>query len=241
MVHPTGRLPHRKRTTGHQVRLEAPLDDLIKGLAKDGFCDANGQPTAKRPWSVLDAPDLLAAYSSKNRGLLNSYRFVDNYARLSRLQYVLKFSLAKTLATKYDSTVSKLFQRHGPDLAVSVRRPDGAVTRVGFDANHDWTHQRDAFAVTDPRIDLLTMRISYRTRSHLNSPCCLCASRDRVEMHHVRHLRARTAQLRGFNTLMGAINRKQIPVCKACHRRIHRGDYDGMRLADFAYDPRVHP
>ena len=26
------------------------------------------------------------------------------------------------------------------------------------------------------------------------------------------------------------LNRKQIPVCLACHHKIHRGDYDGLNL-----------
>ena len=30
-------------------------------------------------------------------------------------------------------------------------------------------------------------------------------------------------------------NRKQVPVCRECHRKIHRGEYDGLRLADLAY------
>jgi hypothetical protein len=37
---------------------------------------------------------------------------------------------------------------------------------------------------------------------------------------------------------MQALNRKQVPVCKACHMRIHRGDYDGLSLKDLAYDLR---
>jgi len=32
-------------------------------------------------------------------------------------------------------------------------------------------------------------------------------------------------------------NRKQIPVCKGCHRKIQRGEYDEMRLSDLAYNP----
>ena len=34
------------------------------------------------------------------------------------------------------------------------------------------------------------------------------------------------------------LNRKQIPVCKRCHRLIHSGAYDKMSLKDLAYDPR---
>jgi hypothetical protein len=40
--------------------------------------------------------------------------------------------------------------------------------------------------------------------------------------------------------VLAAVRRKQIPVCRTCHRKIHGGEYDGVRLKDlfnpnFAY------
>jgi hypothetical protein len=43
---------------------------------------------------------------------------------------------------------------------------------------------------------------------------------------------------KGFTRVMAALNRKQVPVCKACHERIHRGEYDGLSLKELAYDLR---
>jgi hypothetical protein len=50
-------------------------------------------------------------------------------------------------------------------------------------------------------------------------------------MHHVRHIRKRGQQVKGFKLYLAAINRKQIPVCRQCHRDIHNGKYDGPNLA----------
>jgi len=81
-----------------------------------------------------------------------------------------------------------------------------------------------------------------RTRSKLTQPCCICgATRDTVPivMHHVRHVRKlsqkRTAA--GFNRILRMINRKQIPVCTTCHRHIHHGTYDSLKLSEMAYVP----
>jgi hypothetical protein len=58
-------------------------------------------------------------------------------------------------------------------------------------------------------------------------------------MHHVRHIRKMTdKQAKGFTGLLGKLNRKQVPVCQECHRKIHNGSYDGLKVADLAYDPR---
>jgi predicted HNH restriction endonuclease len=58
-------------------------------------------------------------------------------------------------------------------------------------------------------------------------------------MHHVRHIRKMDGKKNhGFSRVMGILNRKQVPVCSTCHGKIHRGEYDGLRLEDLAYDPR---
>ncbi|WP_305927765.1 HNH endonuclease [Bacillus mycoides] len=56
-----------------------------------------------------------------------------------------------------------------------------------------------------------------------------------IEMHHIR--RSKKTK-NSFNDVLSKMNRKQIPVCKECHKKIHRGEYDGFKLSDLAYDPR---
>ena len=72
-----------------------------------------------------------------------------------------------------------------------------------------------------------------RTRSKLDSPCCICGATENIEMHHVRHVRKIGEKLKGFTKIMAIINRKQIPVCRECHNKIHAGKYDGISLKDF--------
>jgi hypothetical protein len=82
-----------------------------------------------------------------------------------------------------------------------------------------------------------------RSRSHLANPCCICGEtldKVQIEMHHVRHIRKLSdkRQATGFNRILRMLNRKQIPVCKTCHEKIHRGKYDSLGLSDMAYLPR---
>lgn len=48
-------------------------------------------------------------------------------------------------------------------------------------------------------------------------------------MHHLKHIRK--GRVEGFAQIMQALNRKTIPVCKKCHRRIHNGEYSGESLS----------
>jgi len=67
---------------------------------------------------------------------------------------------------------------------------------------------------------------------------CICGSNEKVEMHHIKHIRRRknTKENQTFSTFMGLINRKQVPVCRDCHLKIHNGSYDGIKLSELA-DP----
>ncbi|MGZ3644908.1 MAG: reverse transcriptase domain-containing protein [Ktedonobacteraceae bacterium] len=226
----------KRRSTGMEVVLKAPMDRLIKRLASKGFCDGKGVPKHKAGWTVLDEDQIISLYSSINRGIQQFYRPADNWPQLQRVQYILKYSLAKTLALKVRVSITRVMKAR--DIGVRVTNKNGQVRNVAFFRNTDWTVKRDAFK-DSPEIDLVRMNVRLRTRSKLGLPCVVCGDPNRVQMHHVRHIRKfEDGAPRGFTRVMAALNRKQVPVCKACHEMIHRGQYDGLSLKDLAYDLR---
>ncbi len=79
----------------------------------------------------------------------------------------------------------------------------------------------------------------YRTVFKLSGRCAICASKDKVEMHHERHIRGyNLKQQEGFLAIMGILNRKQIPLCKNHHVCVHKRTYDGISLPEL-YNTRV--
>ncbi len=198
-----------------------------------------GQPTTKLGWIHLDAEQIITLYNGINRGIQNYYRFADNFGQLVRIQYILKFSLAHTLAAKYKCSVSQIFKRFGKIPTVIIKAKDGKRDRqIAFYNNSDWKKQRNGFQIGPASVDLLRWSIKLRSRSKLGMPCCICKTSEQVEMHHVRHIRKTGGKKpAGINAILQMMNRKQIPVCTECHQKIHRGDYDGMRLSDLAYNP----
>src|SRR5262249_15702333 len=98
------------------------------------------------------------------------------------------------------------------------------------------------FAKNPVNIDLLAWQTGLRTRSKLGFPCLVCGRGDKVQMHHVRHIRKMGSKKpKGFTPVMARLNRKQGPVCEDCHRNIHGGEYDGISLQDLAYDFAARP
>jgi len=238
----TGKTFHR-RSTGWETVMKAPLPRLIKRLSDRGFCTKDGKPRSKTGWTNLDADQIINLYSAVNRGIQNYYRFADNWSQLNRIQYTLELSLAKTLAHKFKITSPKVYKRFGKELAVVIEGKGGKSDRkISFYRNRDWKKKRDAFqSGKHSDIDLVGTAARLRTRSKLGQPCCICGEKaGQIVMHHVRHIRklSHKREATGFNRVLRMINRKQIPVCPTCHGKIHRGEYDRLKLSDLEYVPR---
>jgi nicotine oxidoreductase len=231
--------PIRRRSTGSETVMTAPLTDLIKKLHTKGFCTVEGKPATKKEWTHLEVDQIIHLYNGINRGIQNYYRFADNFSNLSRIQYILQFSLAHTLATKFKCSLRQVFKRFGKTPSIQVPTQDGKQERcVTFYNNSDWQKQRNGFLIGHKDVDLFQWSIRLRARSRLGMPCCICGSKSQVEMHHVRHIRKIGAKKPiGINAILRMLNRKQLPVCTQCHRKIHRGEYDELRLSDLAYNP----
>jgi hypothetical protein len=66
-----------------------------------------------------------------------------------------------------------------------------------------------------------------------------CGSTEDVQQHHVRHIRHTAYSLISgdlpYEKVMALRNRKQIPLCPACHKQlVHGGKYDGTALVKIA-------
>jgi nicotine oxidoreductase len=48
-------------------------------------------------------------------------------------------------------------------------------------------------------------------------------------------------KLKGFAKQMSIINRKQIPVCRDCHMKIHEGTYDGLYFLKIINNIKLPP
>jgi group II intron reverse transcriptase/maturase len=227
-----------RRSTGWEIIIKSPIEKLIKRLSEKGYCDTSGKPQARGAYVTLDADQIISKYSAINRGLQNYYRFCDNFPELRRVQYVLKYSLAKTLAEKFRKSVAQTFRKG--ELLTEYTNSKGEVKQVVFYRNRNWQTKRDAFMAGQTGMDQITLEMRLRTRSKLDRPCVICGSTEGIEMHHVRHLRKMDERKKkeGFIRVMIALNRKQLPLCHECHSKVHRGEYDGIKLTNLNYDPR---
>lgn len=228
----------RKRVTGWLPTMKMPALEVIQRLHQRGFCTVDGEPLSKLSWVNLTHEDILIRYSSTLRGIANYYSFVDNRSDLARVQFILQHSAAKTLATKFRlSSRAVTFKKFGKRLTARTAISDDTVKETQLWLMDNFRRQPMRFLGGNQQPPLCEVWTKRLTRSHLGSTCCICAADKDIQMHHVRHVRKADGKPKGFTRVMGLINRKQIPVCRECHGKIHRGEYDGMELSQFAYNP----
>jgi hypothetical protein len=210
------------RTASGNVKLLVPLKDLSEKLKK---YMAEGQPAAVNAFINQPVDHIIQHYNGMIRGWYNYYQLAENVSSLNYARYVLQYSLAKTLAAKERSSVSKVFRKYGKDI-VFVKPSGRAVCFFNQPLRQVKKAKRSAAS-----IDTCPTWGPRRTQSRLLDNCAICGSPKNVEMHHVRHIRKRGTRIQGFTLYLAAINRKQIPVCRKCHREIHNGKYDGANLS----------
>jgi 5-methylcytosine-specific restriction endonuclease McrA len=91
-------------------------------------------------------------------------------------------------------------------------------------------YEKDPLMVKNWKVSTLTA---------LDQCCANCGTFNKIEMHHLKHLKTMNAKLDSFGKMMARINRKQVPLCRPCHQKVHNvfGTYTGMSLRHFKYIP----
>lgn len=220
----TSDLGGSKRTVGWQPKLFVPMDKVIRGLSEKNFCTSNGFPTKKKGWIVYDDDVIIARYNSVLRGIRNYYAPADNLATsMNRINYIVKYSCAHTLAAKHRTRISKQLRRKDPNsIKELLDEVPGKVNPWDF---------RGA-KVNEISLEQAFTSFAARTRVLSSNKCAICESKYKLEMHHVKALRKGGVNLKDnyMLAMMQRINRKQICVCRECHTKIHAGKYDGVSL-----------
>jgi hypothetical protein len=128
------------------------------------------------------------------------------------MEYILKQSCAKLLATKFKlGTMASTYKKFGPSLTgpkgISLFKPSYKIS--------------NKFLVkASPVIGSLYQEKTNVTLNNLN--CSVCNSEYRVELHHVRAMKDLNPNISYMDRQMVRINRKIIPLCRACHMMKHR-------------------
>jgi group II intron reverse transcriptase/maturase len=225
-----------------QLRFDLPVTEVTKRYTERGYLKQltdRIRPISRASYTVLEDHVIVSHYRSVWLGLCNYYSGCTNRGRLQYIHYLLHMSCAMTLGHRHRMSCSKVFRKYGKRLTVKIPQTDKTVS---FPYKTSWK-KGDRSWLLGREVPLPTYRYvkSLITKSSLQLPCCICDSDVRpIEMHHVKHVRKNGFRYKGFHQQMALLNRKQVPLCKECHRKVHSGLYDGPSLESLRKKMRKH-
>lgn len=227
----TGRLCRHLNGT---VCLEMPHELMRKKLIEYGAMTIEKTVHGKDNWKAKaryylkdnDDLEILDQYNSEIRGFRNYYRIANNAAHASSFGYIMQYSMFKTFATKYRTTMRRMITklRIGKNFGVRfIDKKEKSKTRLFY--NEGFARkplQKNAVVDVIPNTVMYSSKTSLMARLSAGQ-CELCGKTDcEIEIHHVRKLK----DLKGKNyweRFMIARNRKTLALCIDCHEQLHNG------------------
>jgi group II intron reverse transcriptase/maturase len=227
--HNASKISHGRRAVNGVIQLRVPTS-VIK--AKSAPYLKHGKPALRPPLVNHDDHTIVSTYGAEYRGLASYYLLAGDVFRLSRVHWVMLTSMLKTLACKYDSSVSKMAAKyattvetpHGPRRCFqsSIERPGRKPLTARFGGI---PLKRHKIAVLDDRIPVpATYPHKELIDRLLTGRCEMCGQPGGTQVHQIRKLADLAKPGRpqpAWAQLMAKRRRKTLVVCHACHDVIH--------------------
>lgn len=220
-----------RRTYGKRVRLNVSMATLRDKLLEYGAMEIklrNGKevwkPKCRSGLIFNDDLEILDRYNRETVGFCNYYLIANNCVVLHNFRYIMEYSMYKTFAGKYRSTVRKINKKYRRNKLFTVKYEQQGVIKSRTFYKTSFKRRTTAF---NGSCDIEPYSIADVSRTNLTDrlkaeKCELCGATGKLIMHHVRNLK----DLKGkesWKRLMSARKRKTIALCPSCHRLRHLG------------------
>ncbi|NDW08262.1 reverse transcriptase/maturase family protein [Dysgonomonas sp. 520] len=223
-----------RRSSNKRLYLKVSTEIIRKKLFEYGVIELryhNGKevwkPKCRSGLIFNDDLEILDRYNREIRGFYNYYSLANNCSILHNFKYIMEYSMYKTFAGKYKSSVRKINKKYRKNKLFIVKYQ----TKSGVKQRHFYN---EGFKRKDPsndkKIDNQPNSICDAGRTSLIArlkaeKCELCGTEGRLVMHHVRKLKNLEGK-KSWERHMIARKRKTIAVCESCHQCIHLGKID---------------
>lgn len=227
-----------KRSYTGRIKLYVPKEKWLKRLLSYGalkiqYDKNNGnkeiwEPICRSGLRNLDDLEILNQYNAEIRGLYNYYRIAHNATVLNNFLYVMKYSMYKTFAGKYRTSMRKIIQKYTKNrvFVITYQGKSGEKSVVFYNQGM----RRDTHvSATDP--DIIGRARENRNYTSLvqrlrGCQCEWCGATDvEIEIHHVKKLKDLSGRAE-WERHMIARRRKTMALCHNCHVKLHAGKLD---------------
>jgi group II intron reverse transcriptase/maturase len=222
-----------RRAYHKKVVLKIPPDTIKQKLLDYEVLEIklhNGKeqwkPKHRKGLIFNDDLEILSKYNAELIGFYNYYSIALNAGTVNNFSYIMEYSMYKTFAGKYRTTVPNICRKYKKNGVFTVsytntKRQQRFRTfyNDGFKRKIE---AKDAFFDKLPNYYHAKMRTSLIDRLKARN-CELCGETSELEMHHIRKLKDIAKGKDPWEVHMIARKRKTMAVCHTCHMKIHHG------------------
>jgi group II intron reverse transcriptase/maturase len=220
-----------KREFKGRVNLYVPREKWVGKLKEYGAIKIVNNKTGKEFWKTIHRGklinhrdiEIISKYNSEIRGLYNYYAMANNASVIGQFAYFMEYSMYKTYANKYRTTMTKIIRKYKRDGKFLIPYE----TKAGMKQCEFYSKGFKRIKKAGLEIDTLPVYKKYDRPNSIaarlkRGECELCGVKsESIRMHHVRKLK----ELKGtseWEQVMIKMRRKSLTVCRECHDLIHK-------------------
>jgi RNA-directed DNA polymerase len=201
------------------IRVSANISGMIQKLHQNGLCNSDGFPNGITQFIPLP-PEKIVNYGNQVlRSLVNQAVGCTNFHECARIQYIVQFSVAKTLARKFDISLKKVFTKFGSSISIDYLSENNKERRIQLALYPNFKRRRKYFytLLTASKTPFTPI---YNPLNPTKQSCTLCGSTNDIRMFHRKPVNLISRPSKPIIEHMIQINRRQIPVCKRCYNSL---------------------
>ena len=200
------------------INIEMNVENMIRKLHQNGICNENGWPIGITKLLLLPVQEIIKYGNQVLRGLLNGQQGCHNFHKGWRIQYIIHYAIAKTLARKFDISMKKVFKKYGNSLTFSYLNTKGIAKTVSFALFKSFKRNRYFFAEWFAKIKEPIV-FKYDERNLLRRTCYICDSSHQRKMFHRRRKKLIKRPYPHIISEILRINRRQLCLCSSCFEK----------------------
>lgn len=181
-----------------RLRFDIPVDNIIGKMINRGYVlrkNRGVRPISKSSYVTLEDHVIVNHFKSVCLGVLNFYSGCTQPKRLQYIHYLLHLSCAMTLAHRHRTSTKQIFTKHGKHLTVKIPNSDKTVS---FPYKTSWSISDASWKTRKNFKDPFSIYANRVSRSGLEASCIVCGIKEKIEMHHVKHIRKDAIRLGRF-------------------------------------------
>ena len=225
---------HKQRSINGGIGLRVPRNVL---LDKCNRYKKRGKPIHRTELLKETDFSIISTYQLEYQGIVEYYRLAYNLHTLHLLRWTMEQSLAKTLACKHKTSVSKMYEKYQREVEIEGKEYKVLQVTLPREGKKPlvatWGGiplMRDIRANLEDRRQKRWPGRSEREKRLLAQVCEVCeATRltDQIEVHHIRALKDLNKyegkEKPFWVQMMATRRRKTLVLCRTCHMDLHAG------------------